>query len=91
MPTIAASKSSPPRCESPVDVNTSKVFSLISRSETSNVPPPKSYTATISSSWLERPNPYAIAAAVGSLIRRNTSNPAIPAASIVACRWMSSK
>ena len=53
--------------------------------EISKVPPPKSYTAINLSSFLS--NPYARAAAVGSLIILYTSNPAILPASFVACLW----
>mmetsp|Transcript_41040 Transcript_41040/g.73781 ORF Transcript_41040/g.73781 Transcript_41040/m.73781 type:complete len:228 (+) Transcript_41040:1075-1758(+) len=44
------SKSSPPRNVSPLVALTSNTPPLISRMETSKVPPPKSYTATIPSS-----------------------------------------
>jgi hypothetical protein len=40
-------------------------------------------------SFLSRP--YAMAAAVGSLMMRSTSRPAIVPASLVACRWLSLK
>ena len=51
--------------------------------EISKVPPPKSYTATtLSPDFLSMP--YANAAAVGSLIIRLTSKPAIRPASFVA-------
>ena len=57
----------------------------ISIIETSKVPPPKSYTAILRSpSCLSKPN--ANAAAVGSLIIRLTSKPAIRPASLVAWR-----
>ena len=52
--------------------------------ETSNVPPPKSYTATLLSFFAPLSSPYARAAAVGSLMIRNTSSPAIVPASLVA-------
>ena len=56
----------------------------------SNVPPPRSKTATcLSFCW--RPNPYASAAEVGSLMMRTTSSPAILPASLVAFRWLSLK
>ena len=55
----------------------------------SNVPPPKSYTAIVSSFFLSRP--YASAAAVGSLTIRFTSRPAIWPASLVAWRCASLK
>ncbi len=57
--------------------------------ETSKVPPPKSYTMIFCSTSLS--NPYANAAAVGSLIIRFTSNPAILPASFVACLCASLK
>ncbi len=58
--------------------------------DTSNVPPPKSYTAILRSpSCLSKPK--ASAAAVGSLIIRFTSKPAIRPASFVAWRWLSLK
>ena len=50
--------------------------------DTSNVPPPRSYTMIFCSFSLSRP--YAKAAAVGSLIIRFTSSPAILPASFVA-------
>ena len=50
----------------------------------SNVPPPRSKTAIFSFFFLSRP--YASAAAVGSLMIRATSSPAIWPASLVACR-----
>src|SRR6185437_9065146 len=59
------------------------------RIEISNVPPPKSYTAMVSS--LPLSSPYASAAAVGSLMIRFTSSPAILPASLVACRCASLK
>ena len=55
----------------------------------SNVPPPRSYTAIVWSVFLSRP--YASDAAVGSLMMRSTSSPAIRPASFVAFRWLSSK
>ena len=55
----------------------------------SNVPPPRSKTATFSCFFLS--SPYASAAAVGSLMIRATSRPAIWPASLVACRWLSLK
>ena len=80
---IAWSKSSPPKWLSPAVAKTSNIPSAKSRIETSNVPPPKSYTNTFCSlSNLSTPN--AKAAAVGSLIIRSTSRPAIFPASFVA-------
>ncbi len=73
------SQSSPPRCVSPCVAFTSKTPSPISSSDTSNVPPPRSNTKTVSSFFLS--SPYARAAAVGSLMMRRTSSPAIVPAS----------
>ena len=84
----AVSKSSPPRNVSPLVAFTSKTPPEISRMETSNVPPPRSYTAT-RPSFLS--TPYDSAAAVGSLMIRRTSRPAIFPASFVACRCASLK
>ena len=53
------------------------------------MPPPKSYTAIVSSFFLS--SPYASAAAVGSLTMRMTSRPAICPASFVAWRCASLK
>ncbi|KAF5213678.1 hypothetical protein ECC02_013781 [Trypanosoma cruzi] len=86
------SKSSPPRCVSPFVAFTSKMPPSIVSSVTSNVPPPRSKMSTLRSlpsSTLSRP--YAMAAAVGSLMMRSTSIPAIVPASFVACRWESLK
>ena len=55
----------------------------------SKVPPPRSKTEIFSSFFLSRP--YASDAAVGSLMMRSTSSPAILPASLVACRWLSLK
>ena len=52
---ILLSKSSPPRCVSPFVANTSITPSPISIMETSNVPPPKSYTMIFCSFSLSRP------------------------------------
>ena len=52
--------------------------------EISNVPPPKSYTATLRSPPDTLSIPNAKAAAVGSLIMRFTSKPAMRPASLVA-------
>ena len=79
---ILLSKSSPPRCVSPLVDNTSMTPSPISMIDTSNVPPPRSYTMIFCSFSLSRP--YASAAAVGSLMIRFTSRPAIFPASFVA-------
>ena len=50
-----SSKSSPPRCVSPLVAITSNTPSPISSSEMSNVPPPRSYTAMCSSFFLSSP------------------------------------
>ncbi len=55
----------------------------------SKVPPPRSKIANSPSFFLS--SPYASAAAVGSLRSRRTLSPARRAASLVACRWASSK
>ena len=68
---------------------TSNTPSPISKIEISNVPPPKSYTATVPDFFLS--SPYASAAAVGSLIILSTSKPAILPASFVACLCASLK
>jgi len=68
---------------------TSKTPSPTSRIETSKVPPPRSKTAIFSFFFLSIP--YAKEAAVGSLIIRTTSRPAIDPASFVACLWLSLK
>ncbi len=52
---MRASKSSPPRCVSPLVDFTSNTPSASSRIEMSYVPPPRSYTATFSSFFLSRP------------------------------------
>ena len=87
--TIRRSKSSPPRCGSPNVARTSTTPSPTSSRLTSNVPPPRSKTRTVSCSRLSRP--YASAAAVGSLMIRSTSRPAIRPASLVAWRCASLK
>ena len=87
--TIRLSKSSPPRWVSPFVLLTSNTPSPSSSTDTSKVPPPRSKTAIFSSFLLSRP--YANAAAVGSLIIRFTSRPAILPASLVACLCESSK
>jgi len=74
---------------SPLVASTSITPSPISIIDTSNVPPPRSYTIIFCSFSLSRP--YASAAAVGSLIIRFTSSPAILPASFVACLCASLK
>src|SRR3954463_2241870 len=86
---IRSSRSSPPRWVSPLVAFTSTTPSPTSRIEMSKVPPPKSYTAIVSSFFLS--SPYARAAAVGSLTMRLTSRPAIRPASLVAWRCASLK
>jgi hypothetical protein len=81
--TIALSKSSPPNFVSPDVDKTSKTPSPTSKTETSNVPPPRSKTNIVSFSFLSKP--YAKDAAVGSLIILKTSSPAILPESFVAC------
>ena len=82
--TSRLSKSSPPKCVSPAVALTSKIPSSIVRSETSKVPPPRSKIKIFCSLDVILSKPYAIAAAVGSLIIRKTFNPAIEPASFVA-------
>ncbi len=53
--TIRWSRLSPPRCVSPLVDFTSITPSPTSRIDTSNVPPPKSYTAIVSSFFLSSP------------------------------------
>mmetsp|Transcript_17083 Transcript_17083/g.53112 ORF Transcript_17083/g.53112 Transcript_17083/m.53112 type:complete len:271 (-) Transcript_17083:544-1356(-) len=84
------SKSSPPRCVSPDVAITSNTPLSMVRSETSKVPPPRSNTRMFfSPSFLS--SPYAIAAAVGSLMMRITLSPEIVPASLVAWRCASLK
>src|SRR3712207_2561913 len=87
--TIALSKLSPPRWLSPAVDLTSNTPSPISSTDTSNVPPPRSKTRIVWSDSLSRP--YASEAAVGSLMMRLTSRPAMRPASFVAWRWSSLK
>ncbi len=75
---------------SPLVASTSNTPSPSSRIDTSNVPPPRSYTRILCcASSLSRP--YASDAAVGSLMILFTSRPAILPASFVACFWLSVK
>mmetsp|Transcript_29772 Transcript_29772/g.77015 ORF Transcript_29772/g.77015 Transcript_29772/m.77015 type:complete len:450 (+) Transcript_29772:691-2040(+) len=84
------SKSSPPRWVSPEVAITSKTPLSIVRSDTSKVPPPRSKTRIFfSPDFLSRP--YAIAAAVGSLMIRITFRPEMVPASLVAWRCASLK
>ena len=87
---IRSSKSEPPKCVSPSEARTSNTPLPKSRIETSCVPEPQSHTTTfISLSDLSMP--YAIAAAVGSLMIRRHFIPAISAAFFVALRCTSLK
>ena len=77
------SKSSPPRWVSPAVALTSKMPSSMVSRDTSKVPPPRSKMSTLRSPVLALflSRPYAMAAAVGSLMMRMTSRPAMtPAA-----------
>mmetsp|Transcript_25198 Transcript_25198/g.64897 ORF Transcript_25198/g.64897 Transcript_25198/m.64897 type:complete len:212 (+) Transcript_25198:1225-1860(+) len=87
------SKSSPPRWVSPAVALTSKIPSSMVSRDTSNVPPPRSKMSTLRSpvDWSFLSRPYAMAAAVGSLMIRSTSRPAMAPASLVAWRWLSLK
>lgn len=85
------SKSSPPKCVSPAVDLTSKIPSSIVKRETSNVPPPRSKIRTLRSPSVFLSRPYAMAAAVGSLMMRRTFKPAIRPASFVAWRCESLK
>jgi hypothetical protein len=79
----ALSQSSPPRCVSPEVAKTWKVPSPISRIETSRVPPPRSKTKTfLGFLGIEAIGQGKLA--VGSLMMRTTSRPAIVPASLVA-------
>ena len=87
--TIFLSKFRPPSCVSPLVERTSNTPSPTSNTDTSNVPPPRSNTRIV---WLYCwSRPYANEAAVGSLMIRFTSSPAIRPASRVACRCASLK
>ena len=88
--TSAWSMSVPPSLVSPEVLITSNTPPPISMMVTSSVPPPKSNTI-IFMSCLDLSRPKASEAAVGSLIMRTTSRPAIVPASFVAWRWLSSK
>uniref|UniRef100_K3W998 Uncharacterized protein n=1 Tax=Globisporangium ultimum (strain ATCC 200006 / CBS 805.95 / DAOM BR144) TaxID=431595 RepID=K3W998_GLOUD len=84
--TMLLSKSSPPKCVSPPVDLTSKIPFSIDKIDTSKVPPPRSKINTLVF-WPLLPafvsRPYARAAAVGSLIIRLTSRPAMAPASLV--------
>jgi len=66
--TIFTSKSSPPRCVLPFVAFTSKMPCSMTNKLTSKVPPPKSKIKIFFSPDVYLSSPYAIAAAVGSLI-----------------------
>ena len=84
------SKSSPPRWVSPFVASTSNTPLSMVSSVTSNVPPPRSNTRMFfSPPFLSRP--YAMAAAVGSLMMRMTFMPLMVPASLVAWRCASLK
>jgi len=83
------SKSSPPRWVSPAVERTSKTWSSMLKSDTSKVPPPRSNISIFFSFFWSMP--YAIEAAVGSLIILSTLSPAIVPASFVAYLWASLK
>mmetsp|Transcript_60340 Transcript_60340/g.159524 ORF Transcript_60340/g.159524 Transcript_60340/m.159524 type:complete len:266 (+) Transcript_60340:733-1530(+) len=85
------SKSSPPRWVSPAVDLTSKMPSSIVSSDTSKVPPPRSKMRTLRSDDDCLSRPYAIAAAVGSLMIRSTLRPAMEPASLVDARCESLK
>ena len=92
--TMRLSRSSPPRCVSPAVALTSKMPSSMVSRLTSKVPPPRSKMSTLRSRRSPpalRSSPYAMAAAVGSLMMRSTLRPAMTPASLVACRWLSLK
>ena len=83
---ILASKSSPPRWQSPSVPFTEYTLSSTRRIVQSKVPPPRSYTRIVLFPMFS--NPYAMAAAVGSLSTSSTLYPASVPASIVACLWL---
>ena len=91
--TILLSKSSPPKWVSPAVDLTSKIPSSMVKMETSKVPPPRSKMSTLVSfpSHFFLSNPYAIAAAVGSLMILSTFRPDSVPASFVAWRCESLK
>ncbi len=76
--------SSPPKKLSPLVDLTSNTPPPNSKTDTSKVPPPKSKTKIVCS-FSNLSKPYAKEAEVGSLIIRNTFNPAISPAFLVAC------
>mmetsp|Transcript_17589 Transcript_17589/g.57601 ORF Transcript_17589/g.57601 Transcript_17589/m.57601 type:complete len:215 (-) Transcript_17589:548-1192(-) len=89
--TMRLSKSSPPRWVSPAVALTSKMPSSMVRSDTSKVPPPRSKMRTLRSADDCLSRPYAMAAAVGSLMMRSTLRPAMAPASLVEARCESLK
>lgn len=78
------SKSSPPKWQLPDVAFTSNIPSEMFNIEQSKVPPPQSYISMFYSLSVVFYNPYANAAAVGSLIILSISSPAIAPASYVA-------
>jgi len=70
---------------------TSKIPSSIVKRDTSNVPPPRSKIRTFFSPAVFLSKPYAIAAAVGSLMILRTFSPEMTPASFVACLYESLK
>mmetsp|Transcript_11652 Transcript_11652/g.49029 ORF Transcript_11652/g.49029 Transcript_11652/m.49029 type:complete len:471 (+) Transcript_11652:469-1881(+) len=88
---MAESKSSPPRWVSPEVAITENTPSSMDSSDTSKVPPPRSKTSTFCETPLALSRPYASAAAVGSLMTRSTSRPAMVPASLVRRRCASLK
>mmetsp|Transcript_21299 Transcript_21299/g.54241 ORF Transcript_21299/g.54241 Transcript_21299/m.54241 type:complete len:231 (-) Transcript_21299:417-1109(-) len=89
--TMRLSKSSPPRWVSPAVALTSKMPSSMVRSDTSKVPPPRSKMSTLRSDEEPLSRPYAMAAAVGSLMMRSTFRPEMEPASLVEARCESLK
>ena len=89
--TSLLSKSSPPKWVLPFVALTSNKPSSKDNKETSKVPPPKSKIKTFLSVLYCLSRPYAIAAAVGSLMILKTLRPEIVPASFVACLWESLK
>ena len=83
------SRSSPPNCVSPWLARISTTPFSIWATDTSNVPPPRSYTESRSISG--GCGLYVSTAAVGSLMIRTTSKPASSPAWRVACRCPSLK
>ena len=81
---MTASQSFPPRNLSPSVATAVNDVPSISRTVTSNVPPPRSYTSTLFFPSGAFPNPKEMAAAVGSLMTVTSSRPAMVPAVFVA-------